>query len=59
MNFWFGTIVVMLSLVTMTVLRARIFCTCPVTPATSTRSPIVIGRSARITSPLMKLLVMF
>src|SRR5438874_389550 len=31
----------------------------PATPATSTRSPIVIGRSARMTRPLMKLLAMF
>ena len=28
-------------------------------PATSTRSPMVIGRSARMTKPLMKLLAMF
>ena len=59
MNFVFGTIIVMLSLVRITVLRARICCTWPVMPATSTRSPSVIGLSARMTKPLMKLLAIF
>src|SRR5216117_3224111 len=59
MNFEFGTMMAILSLVTITVLRARICRTVPRMPATSTRSPIVIGRSARMTRPLMKLLAIF
>ena len=45
MNFAFGTIIAMLSLVTTVVLRARILKTWPATLPTSTRSPIWIGRS--------------
>ena len=51
--------IVMLSLVRMVVLRARMSLTWPVTVPTSTRSPILMGRSASTTSPLMKLRAMF
>ena len=54
-----GTIMVMLSLVTTVVLLSWIFVTRPATPATSIRSPIEMGRSARMMMPLTKLLIIF
>lgn len=59
MNSELGTMMAMLSLVTMVVARALIFRTSPATSPTSTRSPTLIGRSKRMTSPLTKLLVTF
>ena len=54
-----GTIIVMLSLVITVVLRRLIFTTRPAMPLTSTRSPMAMGRSAKIMMPLTKLLMIF